>query len=69
MGFVEFEGGGEDAEDAGVAVTDEFVPLWNFENRKGRLRYLPSLAATGGKILADGEWLGSRSSAHHSSGS
>lgn len=40
-----------------LRATFEFVPLWMFENRTGRLRYLPSLSATGGEILADGEWM------------
>ena len=43
--------------DGELRATFEFVPLWMFENRTGRLRYLPSLAATGGEILADGEWM------------
>jgi phage gp29-like protein len=43
--------------DGDLRATFEFVPLWMFENRTGRLRYLPSLSATGGEILADGEWM------------
>jgi phage gp29-like protein len=43
--------------DGELRATFEFVPLWQFENRTGRLRYLPSLSATGGEILADGEWM------------
>jgi phage gp29-like protein len=43
--------------DGELRATFEFVPLWMFENRTGRLRYLPSLSATGGEILADGEWM------------
>jgi phage gp29-like protein len=43
--------------DGELRATFEFVPLWQFENRTGRLRYLPSLSAIGGEILADGEWM------------
>jgi phage gp29-like protein len=43
--------------DGDLRATFEFVPLWMFENRTGRLRYLPSLSATGGEILVDGEWM------------
>lgn len=43
--------------DGELRATFEFVPLWQFENRTGRLRYLPSLSATGGEILVDGEWM------------
>ncbi len=43
--------------DGDLRATFEFVPLWMFENRTGRLRYLPSSSATGGEILADGEWM------------
>lgn len=34
-----------------------FVPLWFFENRTGRLRFLPSDVAREGQSLRDGEWL------------
>lgn len=34
-----------------------FVPLWHFENRSGRLRYLQSDNATTGIDLEDGGWL------------
>lgn len=43
--------------DGDLRATFEFVPLWQFENRTGRLRYLPSLAATAGDTLVDGEWM------------
>lgn len=43
--------------DGELRATFEFVPLWQFENRTGRLRYLPSLSATSGEILVDGEWM------------
>jgi phage gp29-like protein len=43
--------------DGTLRATFEFVPLWQFENRTGRLRYLPALAAVEGEILADGEWM------------
>lgn len=35
----------------------QFVPLWHFENRSGRLRYLQSDAATEGRELEQGGWL------------
>jgi len=34
-----------------------FVPLWFFENRTGRLRFLPTDAASEGQPLRDSEWL------------
>ncbi|HNX04515.1 MAG TPA: DUF935 family protein [Opitutales bacterium] len=34
-----------------------FVPLWFFENRTGRLRFLPSDHAIEGEALEDGRWL------------
>lgn len=43
--------------DGDLRATFEFVPLWQFENRTGRLRYLPSISATSGEVLADGEWM------------
>jgi phage gp29-like protein len=43
--------------DGSLRATFEFVPLWQFENRTGRLRYLPNLTSMTGEILADGEWM------------
>ena len=43
--------------DGSLRATFEFVPLWQFENRTGRLRYMPHLSSTTGEILADGEWM------------
>jgi len=43
--------------DGDLRATFEFVPLWQFENRTGRLRYLPSISATSGEVLVDGEWM------------
>lgn len=38
-------------------ATLRFVPLWFFENRSGRLRFLPNDNAQEGQPLRDGEWL------------
>lgn len=40
-----------------LRATFQFVPLWFFENRSGRLRYLQSDSATTGIDLEDGGWL------------
>ena len=40
-------------------ISAEFIklPLWNFENKTGALRFLPSTTATDGVPMAAGEWL------------
>ena len=40
-------------------ISAEFIklPLWNFENRTGALRFLPSQTASDGIPMAAGEWL------------
>jgi hypothetical protein len=43
--------------DGSLRALFELVPLWQFENRTGRLRYLPAMTGTAGEILADGEWM------------
>lgn len=43
--------------DKRIEATFQFVPLWYFENRSGRLRYLESDAATSGRDLEQGGWL------------
>lgn len=40
-----------------LRATFQFVPLWHFENRSGRLRYLQSDTATSGIELEEGGWL------------
>lgn len=40
-----------------LRATFQFVPLWHFENRSGRLRYLQSDNATSGVELEAGGWL------------
>jgi len=47
-----------DTSDAGRPRAQfRFVPLWFFENRTGRLRFLPSDHATDGEALAEGSWM------------
>jgi phage gp29-like protein len=41
----------------GLTAELRFVPLWFFENTKGRLRFLTSPYATEGAELKDGAWL------------
>ena len=41
----------------GLTAEFRFVPLWFFENRTGRLRYLESDTTATGVDLAQGEWL------------
>lgn len=40
-------------------IAAEFIklPLWHFENKTGALRFLPSLAASDGVPMSEGEWL------------
>lgn len=44
--------GGDD-----IRATFEFVPLWLFENRTGKLRYLRTPFATEGVPMAEDEWM------------
>lgn len=41
----------------GLEATFEFVPLWLFENRTGRLRYLKTPTAMEGEEMRESEWL------------
>ena len=43
--------------DGGVRATLRFVPLWFFENRTGRLRFLPADHALDGVALEEGRWM------------
>ena len=40
-------------------ITAEFIkiPLWHFENRTGKLRFLPTTNVTEGEEMREGEWL------------
>jgi phage gp29-like protein len=43
--------------DGELRATFEFVPLWMFENRTGRLRYVASAGGVEGETLTPGEWM------------
>jgi phage gp29-like protein len=41
----------------GLSAEFRFCPLWWFENKTGKLRFLPQEFATDGEEMAEGEWL------------
>lgn len=46
-----------DASGGGLSAEFKFVPLWFFENRTGKLRFLPEENSRDGVDLEDGEWM------------
>ena len=48
---------GDGAEDGGLTAELRFCPLWFFENRTGKLRFLDQDAATEGKDMSAEQWL------------
>jgi phage gp29-like protein len=48
---------GDGAEDGGLTAELRFCPLWFFENRTGKLRFLDQDTATEGKDMSAEQWL------------
>ena len=42
---------------SGLTATFEYVPLWMFENKTGRLRFLKNLYDVNGQDMEPGEWM------------